>query len=326
MRRLLFTLALLIPFAVSAGLISISGGRGVSIAQDETLTGLDYDGTAPSHRSLQWTSDLPAPYPFTAMFKVYPRSIPAANDRFSAHWFRGNSGIFQFDVGYCNGYYGWTEYPTPNRSSESKTEVSAGQGFGSCTDRVTRDNSSDPGNDKAADAPYTTYDQWYSRAITARDAGATYEHKGYVDIEAGVGTSLTVTSHRSSDWEPPPSDSIFMGQTGDNGSGESWGGEARWEESNAILRGFQFYDAFLSTAEMQSRSACDTDACVLAVCASDPPCPWYLNMNPTPDDVTDKSGNGNDPGWQGAGRPDLWTGTLVPSNDDIFEVPDAMAA
>jgi len=276
-------------------------------ASAQQKTGLDWDGTAPSRRSLQWTTSLPPPYPFTAMFKVYPRSIPVANDRFSAHWFRGNSGIFQFGTGYCSGYYGWTEYPVPNRSSESKTEVSAGQGSGSCTDRVTRDNSGDPSNDKAADAPYTTYGQWYSRAITARFTGSVYEHKGYYSIAAGVGPSLTVTSQRFSAWVRPPSDSIFMGQTGDNGSGKSWGGEARWEESNAILRGLQFYDALLTPTQLQNRSSCETDACVLAQCAGDPPCPWFLNMNPTPTDVSDKSGRGHHATWAGPGRPRLWS-------------------
>ena len=33
---------------------------------------------------------------------------------------------------------------------------------------------------------------------------------------------------------------------------------------------------------------------------------WYANINPTPDDVTDKSGEGNDPTWFNANRPALW--------------------
>ena len=34
--------------------------------------------------------------------------------------------------------------------------------------------------------------------------------------------------------------------------------------------------------------------------------PWYLNLNPTPGDVTDKSGNGHHPSWDGT-TAQLWT-------------------
>jgi hypothetical protein len=35
--------------------------------------------------------------------------------------------------------------------------------------------------------------------------------------------------------------------------------------------------------------------------------PWYLNLNPTPTDISDKSGSNNHPVWEGADRPALWT-------------------
>ena len=34
---------------------------------------------------------------------------------------------------------------------------------------------------------------------------------------------------------------------------------------------------------------------------------WYLNMNPTPNDISDKSGRGHHPTWAGSGRPALWS-------------------
>jgi hypothetical protein len=294
-----------------------------------SLTGLDWDGTTlgtgpnytnGSRRMLYWPASsytLPDPYPFTVLYKKLSRSQTPANDRFSADWFRGNSADFNFGSNYGSGYYGWTEYPWPDRSDESSPEVSAGQGSGSTTDRVTRDNSSDPGNDKAADTPYTTFGGWHARALTARFVTGSpghYEHKGYVDTVAGVDSSRTVTSTRDSAWNSPPLDSIFMGQTGQNvtipGTGQSWGGEARWEESNGIFRGIQKYARFLTTGQIQARNACETDAEVLALNTADgfasTDC-WYLNMNPTPSDVTDKSGNGHHGLWQGAARPTLWT-------------------
>jgi hypothetical protein len=35
---------------------------------------------------------------------------------------------------------------------------------------------------------------------------------------------------------------------------------------------------------------------------------WYLNVNPTPTDISDKSGRGHQPAWVGPERPLLWTG------------------
>jgi hypothetical protein len=34
---------------------------------------------------------------------------------------------------------------------------------------------------------------------------------------------------------------------------------------------------------------------------------WYLNINPTPTDITDKSGKGHNPSWVGSERPALFT-------------------
>ena len=34
---------------------------------------------------------------------------------------------------------------------------------------------------------------------------------------------------------------------------------------------------------------------------------WYLNLDPTPTDISDKSGRGNNPDWVGTGRPGLWS-------------------
>ena len=40
---------------------------------------------------------------------------------------------------------------------------------------------------------------------------------------------------------------------------------------------------------------------------------WYLNVNPTPADIGDKSGRGHHPAWVGPLRPALWAGGPLPS-------------
>ena len=85
-------------------------------------------------------------------------------------------------------------------------------------------------------------------------------------------------------------------------------GENLWstERMNGRLRGIQLYDEDLtaggtSTAHIVALSALETDAQVLEYCAANGITSlWFLNMNPTPDDITDKSGNGRHAVWQDA--------------------------
>jgi len=80
-------------------------------------------------------------------------------------------------------------------------------------------------------------------------------------------------------------------------------GDAPWnaghEVPNAIIRGFQYYDVKLTLTEIAQEIAAPGSVRR----------PWYLNLNPTPTDISDKSGNGHHPQWVGTQRPTLWTGT-----------------
>jgi hypothetical protein len=73
------------------------------------------------------------------------------------------------------------------------------------------------------------------------------------------------------------------------------------ERLNGILRGIRLYSASLSQADILSEatSPLSTSAGTAGV--------WYMNMNPTPSDISDKSGRGHHPAWAGTGRPALWS-------------------
>jgi hypothetical protein len=79
-------------------------------------------------------------------------------------------------------------------------------------------------------------------------------------------------------------------------------GDAPWnagfENYSGVLRGFQFYDVVLTEAEIQQEIASPGSVRK----------PWYLNLNPTPTDISDKSGNNHNPAWVGPNRPKLWKG------------------
>lgn len=77
------------------------------------------------------------------------------------------------------------------------------------------------------------------------------------------------------------------------------------EASSGTFRKILINSAKLSTANMVSVLACESNSAVLALGLSNM---HYLNMNPTPSDVTDKSGAGHNPSWANGNRPTLYTG------------------
>ena len=88
-------------------------------------------------------------------------------------------------------------------------------------------------------------------------------------------------------------------------------GDAPWapanEVWNGVLRGFQIYATALSLPALVAEVAVpgSTQAGQTSI--------WYLNLNPTPADIADKSGRGHHPVWVGPQRPTLWVGGPVPA-------------
>jgi hypothetical protein len=69
-----------------------------------------------------------------------------------------------------------------------------------------------------------------------------------------------------------------------------------------VIRGIQIYSTSLSLTDLlaESTSPLSTSAGAGNV--------WYLNLDPTPEDISDQSGAGHHPEWVGSERPLLWTG------------------
>jgi hypothetical protein len=260
-----------------------------------TQTGLDWDGTAPGRRMLYWSSPL-SMYPATYLFKVYQRNqvTRSPNNRYYTTFFWGNNGEFDWGAEYGQSYYGAQPYPSPANSNDGKWEISV-----IANDFITRDDGS---------SPYVTNNAWYSQAFVAENAGgSTRHHKFYIALPS-VSTANTITADHFGGDDVPPSPALMFGQAPDDGAGLSWGHYPGWEEQNAIIRGIQVYSSVLTEAQIVDLSAMETDAEVLAYCSSESITSlWLLLMNPTPTDVTDKSGNARHGSWAGSERPTLWT-------------------
>jgi hypothetical protein len=240
-----------------------------------------------------------AMYSATYLFKVFQRNqVSGIGDgsRYYTTFFWGNNGRFDWGSDYDRSYYGAHPYPTPAPGGDGKWEISA-----SANDFVTLDNGA---------SPYVVNNSWYSQAFVAQNlGGGAYQHRFYISLPS-VAAANRITHQVSSPPVMPPKPAIVVGQAPEYGAGASWGGYSRWEEQNAIIRGLQFYSSVLTETQIVALSGFQSDQEVLNYCsANNITSLWYLNMNPTPTDVSDKkrTGSANSPVWQGSAA-NLWTG------------------
>lgn len=134
---------------------------------------------------------------------------------------------------------------------------------------------------------------WYTQAKTCETTGGNYVHRFYPDLVndptyyiewiVAVGTFGTPSmKHRNgaSPWTAS--------------------GSTNAECPSGTFRYLLKYTRGFSAAEVLAKLGRTTDD------TTDPDV-YYSNINPTPDDVADKSGSGHNPSWANANRPTLYT-------------------
>jgi hypothetical protein len=144
-----------------------------------------------------------------------------------------------------------------------------------------------PGGDFVSDT-HVVYDRWYVQVAICKQSGEKTVKEFYWDWP----DTTKVVRHMGEQYEDPPVPGLVVGDAPWNPGHEVWDG---------ILRGFQFYDSDMSPDEIAKEIA--SPGTVRNA--------WYLNLDPTPEDISDKSGNGHHPTWVGNERPALWTGKLI---------------
>lgn len=170
------------------------------------------------------------------------------------------------------------------------------------------------GNDPVdADDPVSN-EAWYSQALRAWGAtGVAKQHEYYWNLpDVTSANRVTYTSGTTYGDTAPPSPALTFGDPPWQPSKERLGG---------VLRGLQIYNALLSTAQIVTLGALETDADVLAkVSELGISGLWYLNMNPADEsDISDKSGAGHHPAWWNSNRPLHWPismDTVFPTYDN----------
>lgn len=263
--------------------LQCTGGGGTAVKSatvtaeqpQSTKSGLDFPGAAATTGTIRFRFTNPlAQYPATYIWRVYPRSQP----HYYTTFFWGNDGEFWWDNGNPNSYYGAHPYPSP-----SPNQVPA-QDVGPRFWEVSVD-----GLDVLS--PTTVeYNRWHTQALRVWSDSSGKHHEFYWDLPD---TSKVIRYTASVNYanSPPPSPALTFG-------------DAPWNPSNeilyGILRGIQVYRSSLSLQDILTESEQPLST---APGASNI---WYMNLNPTPTDISDKSGAGHNPSWVGSLRPQLW--------------------
>jgi len=145
---------------------------------------------------------------------------------------------------------------------------------------------SPPGGDFVNDS-HVVYDRWYIQVAICRTTGSNTVQDFYWDWP----NTSKVVRHTGELYPDPPMPVLAVGDAPWNHGHEAWDG---------VLRGFQFYATALTPDEIEQELKTPDSAQT----------PWYLNLNPLPEDISDKSGNGHNPEWVGNERPFSWQGAI----------------
>ena len=224
------------------------------------------------------------------------RSISANGDKFSIIWksyyyqqagyysnwfYAGNpEGAFASD----GAYIGCHPYPDGGGTTPTTHKFEVSHDF---TDTVTDDNSN---------STVVTKNQWYTHYVTMSVVSGGMQAKFYWDILNSTNKVISTTGSWSTSQTTP---CFCMLST-------CWESYALQETAYGITRGIQMYNDIPTLADAQIEAANDT--------SNTPVTAWgiahvhYMNQNPTPSDITDKSGAGHNFAWLNANRPTLWTG------------------
>ena len=140
-----------------------------------------------------------------------------------------------------------------------------------------------------------TYEVWHTQALRVWSDGSpgNKHHEFYWDLPNTDASHRVIRVPNSPTWGDtlPPVPTL------------TWG-DAPWNPGSELcsctIRGIQIYNNLLSLVDIQNEI--NSPLSTVAGSASI----WYLNLNPTPTDISDKSGKSHNPVWVGSNRPTLY--------------------
>jgi hypothetical protein len=258
------------------GVSTTEGGSAAGIAAD-LRRGLDFPGSAGVKRTMRFRFTNPlAIYPATYIWWAFPRRQAGYYTAF--FWGnddgRGDLKTFLWTPsGDADSYYGAHPYPHPRpHGTNHRWEISVMQ-----VDIVNG---------------LVEYDRWHLQALRVWADADGKHHEFYWDLPR-TSPNHRVYYRTPPDWgnARPPSPALTWGDAPWAPGKEVWHG---------MLRGMQVYESCLPVADILREEAMPRSTPEGARSL------WYLNRDPTPDDIADRSGRGHHPQWVGLERPRVW--------------------
>lgn len=271
-------------------------------------------------------------YDMTYIFRCYPKGPKNGDASHPNYWtlfFWGNYGAFDSS----KNFVGCHPYPFDGNTSSTgqNWEISIANNSLSGDDYAEADVSGDSNRDTATgvwgaggppsetnNGAAATWNRWYTCIVRCfRVDSSTTRNQFIYDWD------LFISSNGASGWfqhtvsnaswghsaNNPTTPSICIGQPGPNaGDTQGWGDNGR-EEWKGIIRGIQIYDALVGTTAYKPTVANLADIASELANPGSVRTPWYLCLNPKPNDVADRSGGGHNPWFPtGGSLPTLWSG------------------
>ena len=188
------------------------------------------------------------------------------------------------------GYAGFHPYPRDPGSGHANGTVHDWEISTEGNDYITDDNANDPIVVKDG--------TWYQQAVIATQVGNELRLVYYWNLSVNANRVMTYQTTTSPNFAGAASRALMFG-------------DAFWNPADELLSGtlrtIQVFGSALSLSNINSLRTVETDSEALTTASGLSLSHWYLNMNPTPSDVTDKSGNGRDASWLNSNRPSLVT-------------------
>lgn len=243
------------------------------------ITALVFPSNGGSAAAFRWAGTFPDIVPLTVIWRHYP----VQQTGYYCTFFHSRT---DGDFLATRTYFGCHPYPQGGASGTVHNwEISCQGG-----DDIVDENSN---------STVVTKEQWYAQAASSRHiSGSESTVEFYWDLATDSGRWISYTT----------TDGQLSNDTNQPGLTFGFSPWSPTENLSGRLRGIQVYSSQLSLADIQALYVCESDAEVIAVCGQRGISSlWYCNVNPTPSDITDKSGAGHDPSWVNANRPTLWT-------------------
>ena len=274
---------------------STSQSATVTVTASGAITGLNFpsNGDSPSNAfvAFQFLNPQNNGLPIwgsgnggtTYIWRVKPRQ---QTGYYVTFWWSQN-GSFLWDSGSPNSYYGGHPYPQSANASGSSHWW-----------EIATDSGGDYTNTRAGSQKAVVKDQWYTQALRVTyNANGTKTLVFYTALPSVAADDVierTVSSGYGN--KNPPSPALTFGDS-------PWYAEFQHERLSGVLRGIKIFNNVLSESDMLAEAASDSLATSPGIANI-----WYMNINPTPSDISDKSGKGHHPAWADpSNKASLWT-------------------